>query len=382
MANQGPPTKVVAKELNSRDSTKTQIVELEKQLAGTKYNKSSQGYFAQVKAKIAMLKQKLEARAGGGKAPEGFAVRKTGDATVVLLGFPSVGKSTLLNTLTNAASATAAYAFTTLTCIPGLLEYKHAKIQILDVPGIIEGAAAGTGRGKEVLQIIRTADMVLMVIDVFEPAHYAKLVKEVADFNIRLNKTRPQIRIHKTAKNGIRMGATVPLSHLNSEIVTDVCKAFKINNAEILIREDANADDLIDTIEGNKIYMPALIVFNKIDIADTGSIERARAVVTPDIMISATQKTDINKLKDMLYDRLRFIRVYLKEHGKQADMKVPLIMRRGQTIGDVCEKLHKNFVKNFKFARVWGKSVKFPGQKLLKLTHQMQDEDVLELHVK
>lgn len=382
MANQGPPPKGEAKVQNARDSTKAEIAELEKQLSGTKYNKSSQGYFAQVKAKIAMLKQKLEARSGSGKAPEGFAVRKTGDATVVLLGFPSVGKSTLLNTLTNAESATAAYAFTTLTCIPGLLEYKHAKIQILDVPGIIEGAAAGTGRGKEVLQIIRTADMVLMVIDVFEPAHYPKLIKEVAEFNIRINKTRPQIKIHKTSKNGIRMGATVPLTHLNSQIVTDVCKTFKINNAEILIREDVDADDLIDTIENNKIYMPALIVFNKIDIADSGSIERARAIVEPDLMISARAKTDINRLKDLLYDRLRFIRVYLKEHGKQADMEVPLIMRRGQTIGDVCDKLHKNFLKNFKFARIWGKSVKFPGQKLLKLTHQLQDEDVLELHVR
>ncbi|HLP79449.1 MAG TPA: GTP-binding protein [Acidobacteriota bacterium] len=382
-ANASKPTTSAGKpELNARDSVKREIEELERQLSGTKYNKSSQGYFAQVKAKIAMLKAKLTARAGGGKAPEGFAVRKTGDGTVVLLGFPSVGKSTLLNTLTNAQSATAAYAFTTLTCIPGLLEYKSAKMQILDVPGIIEGAAAGTGRGKEVLQVIRTADFVLMVIDVFHPEHYEKLLKEVAEFNIRLNRQRPAIKITKTIKNGIRVGATVPLTKIDTKTIEQVCKLFKMVNAEILIRSDIDADDLIDTIEGNKVYLPALVVFNKIDIADEETIKRACEYVKPDLMISAQKKSDVHKLRDLLYDKMEFIRVYLKEVGKQADMKEPLIMRKGQTVGDVCNKLHKDFYKNFKFARIWGTSVKFPGQKLLKLEHQLADQDVLELHLK
>ena len=87
-------------------------------------------------------------QAGG--AGEGFEVQKYGDGRVALIGFPSVGKSTLLSQLTGTESEAAAYEFTTLTCIPGVIHYKGTKIQLLDLPGIIEGAAAGKGRGRQV----------------------------------------------------------------------------------------------------------------------------------------------------------------------------------------------------------------------------------------
>ena len=88
---------------------------------------------------------------------------KTGAARVALIGFPSVGKSTLLSQLTGTESAQGAYEFTTLTCIPGNLYYRDTKIQILDLPGIIEGAAHGKGRGRQVIACAKSADLVLMV---------------------------------------------------------------------------------------------------------------------------------------------------------------------------------------------------------------------------
>lgn len=71
--------------------------------------------------------------------------------------FPSVGKSTLLSMTTETKSEAAAYEFTTLTCIPGRLEYNGSNIQLLDLPGIIEGAAHGKGRGRQVVAVARTA---------------------------------------------------------------------------------------------------------------------------------------------------------------------------------------------------------------------------------
>jgi len=163
--------KQLAVQKEKKNPTVEKIKELEEQISNTKYNKKTQHAIGLYKAQLAKLKEKQKSRSGGKKG-EGYTVRKTGDGTVVLLGFPSVGKSTLLNALTNANSPVGSYAFTTLTVIPGILDYKYAKIQILDVPGVVYGAAAGTGRGKEVLAVIRNADLILFLIDVFHPEHY------------------------------------------------------------------------------------------------------------------------------------------------------------------------------------------------------------------
>ncbi|MBW3023203.1 50S ribosome-binding GTPase, partial [Candidatus Woesearchaeota archaeon] len=165
------------------DSVNAQIKELEDEIKKTQYNKATQHHIGLIKAKIARLREKLESRAGGGKKGAGYTVKKSGDATVILVGFPSVGKSTLMNRIADVESKIGAYAFTTVNVVPGVMEYKHAKIQILDVPGILKGAAAGTGRGKEVLSVVRSSDLVMYIVDVLNPEEqYDVLKKELYNF--------------------------------------------------------------------------------------------------------------------------------------------------------------------------------------------------------
>ena len=126
---------------------------------------------------------------GGGA---GFDVSKSGDARIALVGFPSVGKSTFLSKVTKTRSEVAAYAFTTLTAIPGVLEYGGAEIQLLDLPGIIEGAAEGKGRGRQVISAAKTSDLILMVLDATKKAEQRALLEaELEAVGIRLNKEPP-----------------------------------------------------------------------------------------------------------------------------------------------------------------------------------------------
>ena len=103
--------------------------------------------------------------------------------------------------------------------------------------------------------------------------------------------------------------------------------------------------------------------------------------INPDIMISAQSKLGLEELKSLIYDKLAFIRVYLKEFGKKADMDIPLIIQSPVSIKTVCEKLHKEFLKKFRYARIWG-SAKFPGQKFTTMDVPLRDKDVIEIRLR
>ncbi len=132
-------------------------------------------------SKLARLRaQLLEPGPGaGGGAGSGFDVSKSGDARIALVGFPSVGKSTFLSKITKTRSEVAAYSFTTLTAIPGVLEYGGAEIQILDLPGIIEGASEGKGRGRQVISAAK--------VSLFEAhsCHFSGVINPPAFFCLR-----------------------------------------------------------------------------------------------------------------------------------------------------------------------------------------------------
>lgn len=358
------------------------IKDLETQLSTAKYNKATQHAFGVMKAQLAKLKETVEKRASIGKSDAGWFVKKSGDGSVVLLGFPSVGKSTLLNVLTGSKSKVAAYAFTTLTVIPGMMEYKKAKIQILDVPGIVQGAAAGTGRGKEVLAMVRNANLILILIDALHPEHYQAILDEVYETGIRVNQNPPDVKIVKKSRGGLDIGTTVKLTKITKETIAAVLKEFRINNADLVIRSDIDVDQLIDCIEGHRKYIPAITVVSKMDLVSPEQIKHIKDTIKPQVFISAEQGTNIPQLKDAIFNGLGFIRLYLKEINKKADMEEPLVLTTGSTLRTLCDKLHRDFVKKFKFAKIWGRSAKFPGQQFRDLDKELTDGDVIEIHLR
>jgi small GTP-binding protein len=349
--------------------------ELEEEMARTQKNKATEYHIGLLKAKIAKLKREIIAPKKSGVRTGGFDVKKSGDATVAFIGLPSVGKSTLLNALTGAKSKTASYAFTTLACIPGVMEYGGAKIQLLDLPGIVMGAREGRGRGREVLSVARNADLVLILLDVFQPGILPKIREELAGIGIRLDEEPPKIYIGKKLRGGIEINSTVPLTKLNEKMIVGMLNEYGMHNGSIVFREDASVDQLIDVLAGNRKYNCSLVVLNKVDMVGREYLNEIKFDYVP---VSAEKMQNIEGLKRAIFDRLQMMRVYTKPRMDVADLKEPMMMRTGATIRDACGKLHRDLARDFKYALVWGKSAKFPGQKV-GLQHVLQDGDVFSI---
>jgi small GTP-binding protein len=308
------------------------IKEIEAEMARTQKNKATNYHLGTLKAKLAKLRSELLLEqggggGGGGAGEEGFNVARLGDARVALIGFPSVGKSTLLSTLTETQSLVAAYEFTTLTCVPGTLRYKGSKIQILDLPGIIEGAAHGRGRGKEVIAVARSADAILIVLDAGKEGsnrHREILEEELETVGIRLNQRPPDVTISKKTTGGIKFSSTVPLTKLGPEpekVAMQILREYKISNAEILAREDVGVDELVDVVMGNRVYRPCLYFYNKIDTVTIEEVDQLARM--PHSCVGSVHKRwnigeadEDDYLKSKLWEYLGLTRIYTKRKGE------------------------------------------------------------------
>ncbi|PIN82343.1 MAG: GTP-binding protein, partial [Nitrosopumilales archaeon CG11_big_fil_rev_8_21_14_0_20_33_24] len=118
---------------------------------------------------------------------------------------------------------------------------------------------------------------------------------------------------------------------------------------------------------------------NKIDLVDREFLEDLKTKIKSDVIeVSANSDINIELLKEKIYDKLNFIRIYMRPKGGETDFKEPLIAREGDTVEDICNKLHRSMKRQFRYGLIWGKSVKFGGQRV-GLDHIVQDEDVLTI---
>lgn len=346
------------------------IKELEEEIRRTQKNKATEKHISLLLAKIAKLRReklKMELKKKGGDG--GFDVPKTGDARVVLVGFPSVGKSSLLTALTGKESKVGYYAFTTLSVIPAILEYRGAKIQILDLPGIID---VNRGRGREVLSVVRTADLILLVIEANAvDKQYEALVRMLNQVGIRLNKERPDVRISNRGTGPMKIFNN---SNLSEEVIISVLNENGIRSADVYIGNNTTLQDLIDSLDDSLVYIKSMLVINKIDLVeDIDSLRKYNAV-----LVSSFMNNTIEELKAKIYESFDFIRVYTKSWKGEVS-KEPLILKRGARVVDVCRAIHKDLEENFKYALVWGKSAKHPSQKV-GLNHVLEDMDIVQIY--
>mgnify|MGYP001586073545 CR=1 FL=1 len=352
------------------DFTQT-IEEIKKELRETPHHKGTEHYIGRLRARLARIEDKMievstRLRQGSGGS-SGFALRKTGDASVVLIGPPSAGKSTLLNKFTNAQSKVAAYAFTTTTVIPGMMFYKDAYIQIFDIPGLLEGASKGKGRGKEVLSVTRNSDLLLIISDVQRINYIEKMTQELEGAGIRINKVRPNVLINKKIIGGITIHTNIK-QDLDDLTIKEIASEMGIKNADISIKEKVTIDSLIDSFSTSRVYIPAIFVVNKID-----TVHRPQ-FTDHYLAISAEKGTGLENLKEEIWNKLRLLSVYLVQPNEEPNFESPIIMQEGDLLSDIAVKLGTDFSEK-RLAKIWGNAAHFPGQKVptsIKIKDKMQ----------
>jgi hypothetical protein len=316
-------------------------------------HKGGENLRAEISKKISNTRRDIEKQklreAKRGSAPS-LSVKKEGAGQIVLVGMPNSGKSWLLNKLTGADAEIAPYAFTTKKPEVGMMNYKGARVQVVEVPAIVEGSSKGKAAGTQILSIIRNADAIVVLARNRDEEGIVKRELEAA--NIRLGETKPDIKIEESKFKGITISGKKFLKVPEAEII-NFLKSQGIYNAGIILNDPTDIGTIVRALDGGIAYKKS-------------------------ITVNAFGRIDFEKLRERLFGLLGKVLIYTKKPGSKPDYNGPLVLKKGSTIEDVARHLHKEFAQNLKYAKLWGSS-KFPGQ-MVPRGYQLQNEDVVEIY--
>lgn len=327
-ANLPPPYKNAEQRFREAKTTEDKMAALQEMMAIIPKHKGTDKLRANLRRQYSKLKAELESPSRRGRKGTSYHVPKGESPQVVLIGTPNVGKSQLVAATTNATPEVADYPFTTRLPAPAMMPYMDVYIELIDVPPLSRDHI-----DTWLPEIIRNADAALLVIDLSRD--------DCVDSFLFVREA--------LAKKGIR------LSPVHDPSETELPRNVK----------------------------PTLVVANKCDSPKAPeNLEFFREVVGDEfrvLVVSAGTGEGLDDMRAALYEFLDVVRVYSKVPGKAPDMQKPFMVKRGSTIQDVAQKIHREFAHKLRFARVWG-SGKFDGQ-VVERDHVVEDGDVVELHV-
>jgi ribosome-interacting GTPase 1 len=323
-ANLPPQYFEAEKRFRSAKEPEEKIAALQAMLAIMPRHKGTDKLHAMLRQKIARFSQEAERKYATARRA-GFYISREGAGQVMLVGPANAGKSQLLAVVTEAIPEIAEYPFTTKTPIPGMMKFEDIQIQLVDTPPI------GHKEVRVLLaNTLRNADIMAIIIDL----------------------SRESVSQVEAALQGLREARIEPL------------------------------DDETKVTPGS-YPRKMLIVGNKNELAGSKeNWERLRSQygrLFPLVSISAREGSGLEEFKKAIYQALDIMRVYTKTPGSKADLTDPMILKKGSTLGEAAESLHKDFYQNLKYAVVWG-SGKYDGQRVSK-GHVLQEGDIVEFHI-
>jgi ribosome-interacting GTPase 1 len=329
-ANLTPQYKKAEEEYRRAQTPEEELRSLELMLREIPKHKGTDKLQAELKAKISKAKHEAEhARKTGKKGHHGPHIQRQGAGRAIILGGPNGGKSQLLARLTRATPEVALYPFTTREPLPGMMQWEDVQVQLIDTPPITADVF-----DSNLLGLIRGSDLALLLFD----AGSDNGIDDLQAVLTQLSQTKTRL-----AKE----------SYLDEE---DVGLSFT----------------------------QTFLVHNKIDLP--GADERIMLLKEfcpldfREFRTSAEHGTGLEELRNAIYQSLDVVRVYTKlPTKKEADFEKPFTIKRGGTLLEIAELVHRDMAANFKYARVWGTAVLAPGTQM-KGDYVVHDKDVVEIH--
>jgi len=302
------------------------LVALEKMLATIPKHKGTDHMQADIKRRIAKLKEETQGKSSHRKGPQLDHIEREGAGQVGLLGPPNSGKSSLLAALTNAHPEVAEYPYSTVLPLPGMMRFEDVPIQLVDLPPM-----SAEYSESWLYSLVRHADLCLLTLDgSLQAEELANTVEEI---------------ILLLEEHHIRL-----------------VRRKEITEEEMRVRD-----------------VPCRIVLTRGDLGDLASRVEELSDLFPVIVTSPIDRTGLDALREGVFVALNVIRVYTKLPGKPADMVEPYVLPVGSTALDAVRMVHRDFVDRLKYIRVWG-SGRFDGQQVPS-THLLADRDIIEIHL-
>lgn len=356
------PAEAKAKWLKYMDAktTEEKIKALQEFLSAIPKHKGTENLVYWAKRRLAELKEEaqLERKKSSslGKGLQ-FFIEKEGAGQVVLVGNNEL-RNKLMKILTNVKSDPKELP------VPGMMQYQDVKIQLVNPPPLIFEARALVGK---ILGLIKNADSLLIVVKNKEEFNS---IREFLENNgVYLKKPKGKVIIDRTryGNSGIRVVVLGKLIDTSEVEVKKYLESFGIKSALVKIFGEVTLDDIEKEVFETAFYKQAVVATQELFQVNEDAV----------VIVNLT---DLEKIREAVFKSLDVIRVYTKEPGEKPTLD-PLTVKRGTTVIEVARKLHNDLAENFKYARVWGRSVKFQGQKV-GADYILEDGDIIEIHSK
>ncbi len=317
----------VEKQYRAAKTTPEKIELLEEMLSIIPKHKGTDKLRADLRKRLSKLKASSQASKKAGKRDSAFHIDKEGAGQAVIIGYTNVGKSSIVTALTNASPEVSPAPFTTWKPTPGMMQVEDIQVQLLDTPPLDRDYVE-----PELMDLIRRADVILLTVD------------------LQAN----------------------PIQQLEETIA-------------LLAEHRIIPIQMKDEYEGARraTFRPVIVLVNKNDDESLDDVfelfQELIEVDFPMVPISVSTGRNLEGFKRAVVEQLEIIRVYSKIPGKDPDLRAPYVMRSGSTVEEFAAKVHQDFVKNLKSARIWGSGV-FDGQ-MVGRDHLLQDGDIVELRI-